>query len=152
MKTRNNQTENRNNRGAQVWLRAAAVLVSVVLLSFTVSAQGLWKELLSYNSFGQMARLMVEAAPVSAEIPAPAPAAVFSIQEETDAPLDVQEWMSSDNYFGNFEAIDDVDSERPLDIEPWMTDWNYFTNRFAVENEAALPIEGWMCDSHFFNR
>lgn len=151
MKTRNNQTENRNNRYSQVLLRVAAVLVSVVLLSFTVSAQDLWKELLSYNSFGKMALLMVNEDKAAMEAPAENASAVFNVAEEVDQPLEVQEWMSNDSYFHNYEHFDEVAPEKALEIENWMTDESYFRNQYAPEKEEALAVEAWMCDADFFN-
>lgn len=154
MKTRNNQTENTNNRFSQVVLRTAAVMASVVLLSFTVSAQDLWKELLSYNSFGKMALLMVNQTQPATETPATGAAAsiAFAIDEETEAPLEVQNWMSNDSYFQNFEHVNEVAAEETMEIENWMTDEAYFNNRFAAEKEEARPVEAWMCDADFFGR
>lgn len=37
-----------------------AIVISLVLISFTVSAQGFWKHLLVNNTYGKMAELMVE--------------------------------------------------------------------------------------------
>ncbi|WP_299584754.1 hypothetical protein, partial [uncultured Sunxiuqinia sp.] len=60
MKTQETNTGNNNNQSEKVLLRSAAVIISFVLISFTVSAQGFWKQLLTNNSFGQVALLMVE--------------------------------------------------------------------------------------------
>ena len=151
MKTRNNQTGNRNNRYSQVLLRVAAVMVSVVLLSFTVSAQDLWKELLTYNSFGKMALLMVDENNAATETSSVATATVLNIEEETDQPLEVQEWMSNDSFFRNYENFDEVSPEKALEIENWMTDESYFNNQYAPVKEEAMPLEAWMCDADFFN-
>lgn len=151
MKTRNNKTENRNNRYSQVLLRVAAVVVSVVLLSFTVSAQDLWKELLTYNSFGKMALLMVDENNAATETSSVANAIVLNVEEETDQPLEVQDWMSNDSFFGNYENFGEVASEKTLEIESWMTDESYFSNQFVTEKEEAMPLEAWMCDADFFN-
>jgi len=152
MKTRNNQTGNRNNRFTQVLLRAAAVLVSVVLLSFTVSAQDLWKELLTYNSFGKVALIMVDDSNLNSEKPAPAATTEFVVNEEADAPAAIQEWMSSDSYFHNYADFNEVATDEPAEIENWMTDASYFNGRFAAEPEKELELQAWMCDSNFFNR
>jgi len=37
-----------------------AIIISLVLISFTVSAQGFWKQILVNNTYGKMAELMVE--------------------------------------------------------------------------------------------
>ena len=40
--------------------KTLAIIISLVLISFTVSAQGFWKHLLVNNTYGKMAELMVE--------------------------------------------------------------------------------------------
>ena len=40
--------------------KTIAIVVSLVLISFTVSAQGFWKQILVNNTYGKMAQLMVE--------------------------------------------------------------------------------------------
>ncbi|WP_163710767.1 hypothetical protein [Mangrovibacterium lignilyticum] len=149
MKTKNEKTENRNNQLSGVLLRTAAVLVSVVLLSFTVSAQDLIKELLSYNSFGKMALIMVDNSETE-EASEAATAANFAIEEETDAPLNVESWMTNDTYFGSANVFTQVEEESPLEIESWMTDAEFFTSRYAEEQEKELELEAWMCDSSYF--
>ena len=101
MKTRSNTTGNSNSQVLSVLLRAAAVLVSVVLLSFTVSAQNLLKELLSYNSSGKMALLLVDEsnAKEATENAGTANFEAFLVEEETEAPLNVENWMTNSNYF-----------------------------------------------------
>lgn len=153
MKTRNNTTGHRNNQLSGVLLRAAAVLASVVLLSFTVSAQDLWKELLSYNSFGKMALILVDEsnANEATELPTTGNTAAFSINEETDSPLTVESWMTNDEYFGASNIFNQVAQDEKLEIENWMTEADYFTSRYAKELDEELPVEAWMCDASFFN-
>ena len=52
MKTRNNVRKAAN--------KTLAVIISLVLLSFTVQAQDFWKSVLSNNSFNQIAMAMVD--------------------------------------------------------------------------------------------
>jgi hypothetical protein len=40
--------------------KTLAIVLSLVLISFTVSAQGFWKQILVNNTYGKMAELMVE--------------------------------------------------------------------------------------------
>ncbi len=153
MKTRNNTTGNRNNQLSGVLLRVAAVLVSVVLLSFTVSAQDLLKELLSYNSFGKMALIMVDnsTAETEAELVS-GTTANFYIEEEAEAPLNLEEWMTSDTYFGSSDIFYEVAQEESLEIESWMTDEDYYTGPYTTDLEPELNVEAWMCDASYFNK
>ena len=159
MKTQNNKTENRNNQLEKVLLRSAAVIVSFVLISFTVSAQGFWKQLLTNNSFGKMAQLMVEDSNVdfSADASAATNAGLveaensyFYFDQAVDKPLEVEEWMTDDAYFGAFNHIFEPVVEKSLELENWMMDEDHFNSRYAVVQDKPLEIEDWMTnDSHW---
>ena len=155
MKTQNNKTGNRNNRLQKALLRGAAVVLSFVLISFTVSAQGFWKQLLTNNSFGKVAMLTVEAPEAnvkSVETAAPAEAENMAVYFETatDKPLELEDWMSDDAYFGAFNNILEPEVERNLEIEGWMMDESYFANQYAQVKDKELKIEGWMTDKKYW--
>lgn len=150
MKTiNNNNQENRNNQVSQALLRSAAVVVSVVLLSFTVSAQGLWKQLLTYNSFGKMAMLMVSEAQASEE-PATAETSAFNFEQATDEALEVESWMTDDTYFGAYNNFFEVATDEPLELEEWMTNGACFANRIVCEKDEDLKLEAWMTDDYYW--
>ena len=95
MKTRNTKTGNTNNEVERVLLRSAAVIISFVLPSFTVSAQGFWRELLTNNSFGKVALLMVEesaTAEATAEsaLPAKSSKSIFYFEQAADEALEIE--------------------------------------------------------------
>ncbi len=157
MKTINANKGNKNNQVTRALLRGAAVVVSVILLSFTVSAQGLWKQLLTYNSFGKVAMLMVdesEAAEVAdaseSFIEKPATTESFSFEQATDVSLELEGWMTDDLYFGAYNNFYRVDNDQPLEVEEWMTNDNYFSNRFATEKDGELELESWMSDDNYW--
>lgn len=152
MKTQNNKSENRNNQVEKVLLRSAAVIISFVLISFTVSAQGFWKQLLTNNSFGKVAMLMVEeyeanAGTVEGTLPAETENSTFYMEPAVDKSLEIESWMTDDAYFGAFVNAGVPEVEESLEIENWMTDENYFSNRFSVEKEDELKLEAWMTDN-----
>ncbi len=60
MKTTNNVQKTENKKIKKAISKTFAIIVSLVLISFTVSAQGFWKQLLVNNTYGKMAELMVE--------------------------------------------------------------------------------------------
>lgn len=142
-------------------LRAGAVVVSVILLSFTVSAQGLMKQILSYNSFGKTAILMVsasgeaapEAEPVRAELDLQVRAGNggFLAERAFDLPLEIEAWMTDEVFFGAYRSILQEESDIPLEIETWMTSESYFCSRFTPEREDELKLETWMIDKRFWN-
>ncbi len=146
MKTTKQETENKSQRSLNAILKTAAVLASVVLVSFTVSAQGLWKQFLTYNSFGKMAELLVSEselsnANVSTELPTGTD--VYNFEEFDDEALEIEPWMTETDNFGstlNFE----VKPEDSLEIENWMTNNNNFKLVFTAEVEEELKLETWM--------
>jgi len=146
MKTRIENTESRNNQLSRVLTHAAAVLVSVVLLSFTVNAQDLFKELLSHTSYGKMALVMSDESNTNetSELPATTYTAAFAVESETDAPMAIESWMTNDEYFGSANVFNQVAQDEALEVESWMTNENYFgsTEVFnQVEQDEALEIE-----------
>jgi hypothetical protein len=60
MKTTNNVQKTENKQIKKTISKTLAIVLSLVLISFTVSAQGFWKQTLVNNTYGKMAELMVE--------------------------------------------------------------------------------------------
>ncbi|MHA7110706.1 hypothetical protein ACRTDU_11305 [Sunxiuqinia elliptica] len=155
MKTQNNQTGNKSNQVERVLLKSAAVIVSFVLISFTVSAQGFWKQLLTNNSFGKVAMLMVEeleadAATTSNALPAKAESSAFYIEEAVEEPMEVEAWMTDDVYFGAFVTMAQPEVEKSLEIEEWMSSDKHFSNRFSLETDREMKLEAWMTDDKYW--
>ncbi|MEL7585137.1 MAG: hypothetical protein AAGU19_00395 [Prolixibacteraceae bacterium] len=159
MKTINLKKGNKSLRYGKIILRSGAVIVSVVLLSFTVSAQGLWKQLLTYNSFGKTAILMVgsseagtQAKMVEAERKSAAPSKMkaFYVEPAADKVLAVESWMTDDAYFGAYNHILEVEQDKPLELESWMTDDDYFSSRYTRVPDEDLKLEPWMTDDRYW--
>jgi len=60
MRTTNNVQKTKNKPIKKTISKTLAIVISLVLISFTVSAQGFWKHLLVNNTYGKMAELMIE--------------------------------------------------------------------------------------------
>jgi len=142
MKTKNNVQK--------TVLRSAAVIVSFVLISFTVAAQDFWKTVLTNSSFNQIALAMVETskksnAPVAAS---KTNSANYIYENDYDDKLVVENWMTDNEYF-NQAIIQPVEKESDLQIEDWMLN----ENLFEVENEteSALTLENWMTSNEVWN-
>ena len=60
MRTTNKVQKTENKPIAKTISKTLAIVISLVLISFTVSAQGFWKQILVNNTYGKMAELMVE--------------------------------------------------------------------------------------------
>ncbi len=156
MKTQNTKQTDKNNQIQKVLLRSAAVIISFVLISFTVSAQGFWKQLLTNNSFGEMAMLMVQeseadyaadASGTNNELPADT---YFYIEQATDESLELENWMTNDVYFGALNEALQPASEPALELENWMKSDAHFTNYSTHDMDKSLEIEGWMVDDEYW--
>lgn len=115
-------------------IRSGAVVVSLVLISFTVSAQGFWKKLLTNSSFNEIAIAMIEVPEgVNTSATSAAVGAHWnSFDLAFDPALELEGWMSDEDYFniddnqlevdGNEMAVFELQSDivEPLEIENWM--------------------------------
>jgi len=142
MKTRNNVQK--------TVLRTAAVIVSFVLISFTVAAQDFWKTVLTNSSFNQIALAMVETSKKS-DVPATETKTNkvnYIYANDYDDKLDVEDWMTNSEFF-TLSSFLPVEKENDLQLEDWMLDENLFT--VASETESPLTLESWMTSSSVWN-
>jgi len=142
-----------------ILLRSGAVVIIVILLSFTVSAQGLWKQILTFNSYGRMAVLMVhgsetgswgEKVESGSGNPARSGTVTFQIEPAFDEDPGIGAWITDDFYFGAYSGLFEAERDKSPELEPWMTDDRYFTSRFATDQDSALAIEVWMIDGRYW--
>lgn len=132
-------------------LRSGAVVVSFVLISFTVSAQDFWKRLLTNSSFNEIAIAMVETSgkAETAALPAEHSAGTFISQEVAEPAMELDRWMTNASYFNEPAVQFDEIIEQPLELENWMLDESHFTS--INSNEKAMELEGWMTSDNFWN-
>ncbi|MCK3685951.1 hypothetical protein [Maribellus sp. YY47] len=130
MKTRNNVQK--------AVLRTGAVIVSLVLISYTVSAQEFWKRLLANSSFGDIALAMADADYSKGEANHEN-AGFFQFATELEPELEVESWMTDDSRFSTATFSIETATDTPLELEPWMMDENLFEPA-----EKALELEDWM--------
>ena len=130
--------------------RSLAVVVSFVLISFTVTAQDFWKTVLTNSSFNQIALAMVETSK-KPNVPAPeskSNQATIIYENEYEANLEVEEWMTGNTYFKPI-MVYQVEKENALQVEEWMLDESLFT--VESETDAQLIIEDWMTNNEVWN-
>ncbi len=136
MKTKNNVQK--------TILRSVAVVISFVLISLTVSAQDFWKKLLANSSFNEIAIAMTETSkksetPVNSEM---SKSNTLFMNEVSEGQLQIEDWMTDENYFNPAVfKISDV-QESSLDVEDWMLNEKLFEK--SLETEPELKVEGWM--------
>jgi hypothetical protein len=130
--------------------RSAAVIVSFVLISFTVTAQDFWKTILTNSSFNQIALAMVETSKKTnvPEKTSGTNAVNYFYESENDAVLVVEDWMTENDYFKPAAFIQ-AEKENDLRIEEWMLNENLFSAE--VETDTKLKVENWMISSEVWN-
>jgi hypothetical protein len=143
MKTRNNVQK--------AVLRSAAVIVSFVLISLTVSAQDFWKKLLTNSSFNEIALAMTETSEkpestLSTENAAPVN---FYLTEEKEEALPIEGWMIDESNFTGSTFSYEEETEIRLNVEDWMMDEGVFESQ--DETEPELKVEGWMISDKVWN-
>nr|WP_321353686.1 hypothetical protein [uncultured Draconibacterium sp.] len=143
LKTKNENEMKTKNNVQKAVLRSAAVVVSFVLISFTVSAQTFWKRLLENTGFSDIAIAM--AAPAEMEdvegIPVETEAKYYFVNEVESA-MEVEAWMTDDSRFTTTQFEYSEAAETNLEVEDWMMNETFFQP--VVEEEAALELEAWM--------
>lgn len=164
MKTTNNAQKTENKKLENPVSKTFAVVLSLVLISLTVSANGFWKQLLVNNTYGKMATLMVdqqkeqeellaytapEAVAHSAEVSATAN--LSALQTAKEKSLEIEGWMTDETYFVSNGFTNLVETEESLQIEDWMTDNSLFSNAVNdIESEPAMVTEAWMLDTYIW--
>ncbi len=146
MKTTNNVQKTIN--------KTLAVIISLVLLSFTVNAQEFWKSVLKNNSFTQIAMVMTNETSGPSHYEAHTTSSTASFSElfgtEAEPALNLDTWMTDEARFSGVTGMVQPEAESELELESWMMNENSFGVRFFViieEKEAALQLENWMVDN-----
>ena len=166
MKTKNNIQKTVKSQMRKMVLRGSAVIVSLVLLSWSVSAQDFWKHFFAENSFGNIALLMngqtseFEKADALADVilteinsTKAISAESFTMEAETEKGLEVESWMTNETFFSNnFKVAEEMDKD--LKLEGWMiraTNSGAAMNTIQDETEQTLKVEDWMINEANFN-
>ncbi len=171
MKTKRNKAESNKTKQAgglvmktknnvqKAALKTLAVVLSLVLLSFTVNAQNFWKSLLENNSLNEIAYAMTvknhETSSTKTETKNATNrfASATLMEAETEKELELEDWMVNDNFFGTV-ALMEEETEVPLELENWMTNESFFGTanlNMETEKEAPLELESWMTEENNFN-
>jgi len=150
MKTKNNVQK--------AILKSLAVVVSFVLISFTVSAQDFWESLFENSTFSEIALAMAESNPETSQAFSDAASSAnlnaFTslLEEETEEDLDVEDWMTNEaNFATSFLFEEEIESQ--IELENWMTDESNFNGTLMileVETEDNLEVESWMLATENF--
>ncbi len=145
MKTKNNVQK--------TILKSLAIVVSLVLISLTVNAQAFWRSVIENNSLNEIAMVMVNTkAETFSSNSATGTGMLATIAEETETPLELENWMTNATFFGNEMLEIKLESEVPMEMEQWITNDSHFhMNNLVLEEETESPLtlENWMVDDNF---
>ena len=146
MKTKENNSENRKQNNRKAVLKITAMLVYFIGISLTVNAQDNWKHHSDNNDFEILA--MLESYHVSGvNVSSYAVGNLaFYLNPAAEEALELENWMTDDEYFNAFSFLLKTATEDKLELEEWMLNEGYFTIRCEVEYEEELKLENWMMD------
>lgn len=145
MKTENSRRVTDTLRGNNVqkaFLRTIAVIISFVLISYTVSAQEFWKKLLTNSSFNEIAIAMTKTTTETASSNTTTNSSDFFFEEATEPAMELENWMTNENTFSIFNINLENEVEIPMAVESWMLDANTFDDNNL--QEGKLDLESWM--------
>lgn len=139
-------------------LHTVAAATGLAILSLTVNAQVTLKSLFETEGINHFAMVTENAnnsfvsntykrSFTSAETFA------AYLVNETDEPLNVEDWMTNENAVEGFSATLETETETELVVEDWMMNNNSFKTNLVIETETenALHLENWMTDEINFN-
>jgi len=134
--------------------KTLAAGISLVLISITVNAQDFWKSFIENSGLNSIATAMVE--PISettkTETYTVTTTDLTAFIEETDEPMELENWMTDESIFNSSLNIEN-ETEESLALENWMTTENtFYASNFVLEEESeeALKLESWMTDDSYF--
>lgn len=150
MKTKNN---------IQKTVLRVVALTGLIILGFTVNGQYELNSLFGTNETNNMAMALgkknINYGTTLANIRNFADANSFSanLAEETEEPLQLEDWMMDETNFSMMNLIE-AETESSLEIEDWMTKENNFDiNTFYMveEIEEPMKLEDWMMNETSFS-
>jgi len=76
----------------------------------------------------------------------------FIYMEETEAPLELENWMTNKACLNMYSIATEMENEEPLKLEEWMTEGINFKNLVEIEAaENPLELKDWMIDNNYIN-
>jgi len=143
MKTKNNVQK--------TLLSTSAAIISLVLISFTVTAQDFWKMVITNSSFNQIALALADTRekPKAREVNTETWVEKINVKEEAEEALRVENWMKEPASFESQQIQVAPETENSLQVEAWMLDETHFGDS---NNEEPLRTEEWMLNDKLWVR
>ncbi len=139
-------------------LHTVAAATGLAILSLTVNAQVTFKSLFEtegINHFAMVTENANNSFVSNNHSRSFTNAETFAayLVNETEQPLEIEEWMTNENAFDGFSASLETETESEMVVEEWMMNDNSFTASFKIETETENPLqlENWMTDDSDLN-
>jgi hypothetical protein len=118
MKTKNNVQKTKS--------KSLAVIISLVLISFTVKAQDFWKSVSVNDNYNIMAMVDSNFASTTTGLKSAVTTASPAYAElEKEEGLEMEDWMFNEDFFVTSLDMEN-EKEEPMQMEVWMLDDNFF--------------------------
>ncbi len=142
MKTKNNVQK--------TVLNTSAVIISLVLLSLTVTAQDFWKMVITNSSFNEIALAMADTREKPKSQPVNIETWIEKLSPVEEQELAVEDWMKESSNFESGKILIQPETDSKLKVEDWMKDENHFGT--GSEIEMPLITEPWMYNERTWTR
>ena len=142
------------------FLKGGAAVIICVLISFTATAQNVWKQFLAESNYGNTVVLL--AGNTERNVPATFSSvyinrsedktSIRSIKYENDYPLALEPWMFKTEHFSKRSIFVAPEIDEILELEDWMINNKYFRtgSKILAEKDQKLKLERWMIESKFW--
>jgi hypothetical protein len=138
----------KNNVQKTIFKTQLAVIVILVLSGISANAQTTVNAIQKNNNhYRNVMALAVKTVSINT-----GKVTLGTSNNEAEAPLDLENWMTSREFFRTEKLVFETEKEAPLELEHWMTDSSTFEIvkiGFEIEKESALEFENWMVNGNF---
>ena len=149
------------NNVQKATLKISAVIVGIILISFTVRAQDLWQGLISNDNIKTIALAMTENPKehetTSSNKNSDSESYFELFEESTEESMELESWMTSETFFSSAINLLEEEIEDHMELESWMTNDAVFKlqrtdTKSIIETEAEpkLELEEWMTSDNIW--
>lgn len=153
MKTIKHFLENRTISSLRIWFAGAIIISYVFIFSLSVRSQVAGDESLKRGALDKYAVASItEAAdiPKLNEFDEKTENPIF-YELESDKPLEIENWMTDDAYFGAYNSLFKIEKEPEMELEDWMMDESHFSLQVTMNDERKLKEQNTLSTSVDFN-
>lgn len=139
MKTIKHFLENRTISLPRIWITGVIIISCVFISSLSVRSQVSGKESPKGGALDKFAMATIAEAdtPGINEADEKTENPIF-YELDSDKPMELENWMTDDAYFGAYNRLFKIEKEPELKLEDWMLDESHFSLRVSMNDERKL--------------